>query len=57
MFWRHHHPLRGPLAFLLVFGLSAFLMGFEMGIPEFALLGILSGVAFLVGASRESSSD
>ncbi len=55
MTWRLPRPIRGILAFLVALVLGAYLVGFGMGMPELALLGVLSCVAFVM-ASRDASS-
>jgi hypothetical protein len=54
--WRLPHPVRGIVAFLLVFFAGALLGGFGMGVPELFALTLLAGVA-LVGASTRTSGD
>ncbi len=50
--WRLPHPLRGVLAFLVVFGSGAFLGGFRIGVPELVVLTALAGVAFVLASTR-----
>jgi hypothetical protein len=54
--WRLPHPGRGIVAFLVIFALGSTLGhivdGFGMGLPELALLGLVSAGAALVVATR-----
>ena len=54
--WRLPHPVRGLVAFLIVFAVGSRLVGFGMGLPEFAVLALLAGAAFVV-ASTSTSGD
>jgi hypothetical protein len=57
--WRLPHPVRGIVAFLGIFAVGAIVGhlvdGFGMGLPELALLALVSAGAALVVATRTSS--
>ncbi len=48
------HPIRGLVACVLVFAAGCLLVGFGIGLIELALLGLVSGIAFVL-ASRNTS--
>jgi hypothetical protein len=52
--WRLPHPVRGLVAFLLIFAVGSKLGGFGMGLPELAALAVLAGGAALFVATRTS---
>lgn len=56
--WRLPHPVRGIVAFLLVFVagwmLGAMVDAFGMGLPELAVLVLIAGGTGLVVATRTS---
>ena len=56
MIWRLPHPVRGILAFLVVWIGGAALFGFGVGVPEGIVLSFLALIAFVV-ASRGPKSD
>jgi hypothetical protein len=52
--WRLPHPIRGIVAFLVVFLAGAMLGGFGMGVPELVALALLATVAFVLASTRTS---
>ena len=55
MIWRLPHPIRGVVAFLVVFVAGAPLTGFGMGMPEMVGLTLLASGAFVVASTRISA--
>ncbi len=57
MIWRLPHPIRGLVAFLVVFAAGSMVFGFGMGVPELTVLVVLAGVAFAVASTHRLETD
>jgi len=55
MIWRLPHPVRGIVAFVLVWIGGAALVAFGVGIPEMLVLTILASIAFVLASRRTPS--